>query len=123
MDKVNFSGLDSLKKFKESADNIRDSYLDPDYKNPEFEPATPAQIRYVYVLAKNQGMSGREAEMFLDDFHHMSKAEISDLIEDLGGGEGWTSKKQKWSRERRNLNSQRQVEESIPIPDDDDVPF
>jgi len=119
-----FDNLDlrDFKEFRTSEKEIKEDFLDPEYQNWRDEEATQGQIRYVYVLAKQMGLSGKEAEATWD-FHHMTKGEIKDLIDELQESLGIEpqdnhKKKQSWKDKVKDEYSF-----DFSSIDDDDLPF
>lgn len=74
--------INSLKGLDAFSEYQTDEKLDPTLRNWKIEPATQAQVRYVFVLTKMMGLSGDEANAEYD-FHHLTKGEMDILLKRL----------------------------------------
>ncbi len=115
-------GLKNLERFQTTEKQVKEEYLDPDYLSWRDDPAEQQQIRYMYVLIKKMGMTPQEA-LYEWDFHHMTKGEISDLINECLKELGEYNPDDDWSNRNKQSkgNWKNKVRENSS--NDDDIPF
>jgi hypothetical protein len=91
-----------LREFETSQDEVRKD-LDPDIDAWRDEPCSQAQIRKVYAAAREYlGLKGDEIEDEFGNFHHFTKGEISDLINDIEGNDpNDQSWREEWREQKR----------------------